>query len=464
MSGLKDKRGFVGANKKGFKRSRKNYGVFAGALLVIGIVMLMTFVSMYANAYGEAGGANIMDQGTTYMVGKGGTTPYICYGDNVFIMTWFGKDSSGNWMLNATQIDLNGNIVKTVTLTNDLALYNNKPSGMGSRIAYDPDDNIFMVLWYSANDSLDGLFMNSNLTQIGHSMVINSTVSVNYHAFSITYIGNSRFIVVWNDNSYDNYYRIITYSNGSAIMGTIGKISGDASHSHLNNVVSYDSKTGHILVIWRNSTGKSGVYNITGKIFDSNMSQVIKNDFTIANGYTKGMSYDIPNVAAGDGVFMIIYANRSAPYTVSATMINASTGEIMNNFTIGNSYVGVKYYGMGIAYNGSGGFMVAWPNSDKNIEATLYSENGKKIFTMSITNTTDSEESPMVAVSEKISTTSSETLGATNQVYQFVWYDYTTGEVYTANYSSGVFVPEFSAFLPILIVAVVACIAIKRRY
>ncbi len=463
MSGLTGKRGFVGDNKKKFKKSKKNYGLFVGTLLVIGAIILVTFLSVYANAYNGTERVSIMDQGTTHIVGKGGTTPYICYGDNVFIMTWFGKDSSGNWVLNATQIDLNGSILKTVTLTNDLALYNNKPSGMGSRIAYDPDDNVFMVLWYSANDSLDGLFMNSDLTQIGHGMVINSTVSVNYHAFSISYIGSSRFVVVWNDNSYDNYYRIITYSSGSPIMSSVEKVSGDSSHSHLNDVVSYDSKTGHILIIWRNSTGKSGVYNITGKIFNSDMSNVIKSDFTIANGYSQGMSYDIPNAAAGNGVFMVIYANRSSPYTIYATLINASNGEIMSNFIIGNSYIGIKYYGMGIVYNGSNGFMVAWPNNDKNIQATLYSNNGKEIFTMAITNTTDSEESPMVAVSEK-PTTSSKALEATNQVYQFVWYDYTTGEVYTANYSSDVFVPEFSAFLPILIVAVVTFIAIKRRH
>jgi len=462
MSGIRDKRGFVGVNKKQAKEFKRNRGLLLGAVLVVGIIVVITFLSVYATAYDSSEEPAMMNQGATHMVGKGGTTPYICYGDNVFVMTWFGKDSSGNWMLNATQIDLNGSVLKTVTLTNDLALYNNKPSGMGSRIAYDPDDNIFMVLWYSANNSLDGMFINSSLTQIGHSMVINSTVSVNYHAFSVNYIGNSRFIVVWNDNSYDNYYRIITYSNGSAIMGTIEKISGDSSHSHLNDVVSYDPKTGYILVIWRNSTGKSGVYNITGKIFDSNMTTV-KNDFTIANGYSEGMSYDMPNVAAGNGVFMIIYANRSAPYTVYGTMVNASNGEIMNTFTIGNSYIGIKYYGMGIVYNGSGGFMVAWPNSDKNIEATLYSDNGKEVFSMAITNTTDSEESPMVAVSENPVTTSSRALEATNQVYQFVWYDYTTGEVYTASYSSEVFVPEFSAFLPVLIVVAVAVIAIKRR-
>ncbi len=454
MRGLRSSEGFVGNSRRweGKKGSKKMFLTVA----VISILLFGSLVVFLGSSLSTANNAGYVPlKNSEKMLGNGGSTPYICYGNGTFVTLWFGKDSSGNWMLNATEMDVYGNILKTTTITSDIALYNSKPSGMGPRMAYDPYYKIFFMIWYSSNKSLDGLVLNDTLVPQGSPVVLNSTVSVNYHGFGLTYIGESKFLVSWSDNKYDNYYRIVEYVNDSLVLGNIEKVSSDAQHSHLNNMVAYDPLTGNIMVIWRNSTGKSGVYNITGKIFNGSM-KIVKNDFTIANGYKEGMSYDMPNIAAGDGRFMVIYGNRSSPYDVYGVIINASNGEIMKTFLIGQSYVGLKYYGMGIAYNGSGGFMVAWPNSNKNIEATLYSCNGTKVADMLVTNTTHSEEAPMVAAGF-IPTR------ASNVVYQFVWYDYTSSTVNTANYSESALVPEFTALVPVLAVLIVA-IAVRKRH
>ena len=80
MSGLRDKRGFVGVNKKQAKEFKRNRGLLLGAVLVVGIIVVITFLSVYATAYDSSEEPAMMSQGATHMVGKGGTTPYICYG------------------------------------------------------------------------------------------------------------------------------------------------------------------------------------------------------------------------------------------------------------------------------------------------------------------------------------------------------------------------------------------------
>ncbi len=457
MGGLKGRKGFVDNRMYGRLNSRKALGGVFLTTVIIVIVLGVLGASFYGAAVGSVKEVNYNLMETSHtMIGKGGSTPYICYGNNSFVVLWFGKDTAGNWMLNATLIDAYGNVEKNVTLSTDVALYNSKPSGMGPRVAYDPNDNLFFAIWYSSNKSLDGIFMNPSLGTLTSPFVINGTVKVDYHAFGLTYIGNSKFLVIWNDAKYDNYYRTVEYNNGTPEMSSISKVSLDTSHSHLNDAVAYDPTTGNIMVIWRNSTGSSGVYNITGKIFDNNMSKVIRNDFTIANGFKESKGYDMPNIVGGNGRFMVIYANRNSPYGVYGMLINASSGSIMKTFEIGESYYGIKYYGMGVTYNGSGGFMVSWPGSDKNIMATMYSSNGTMVTQFKITNSTDSLEAPVVSAGYMPTR-------ASNVVYQFVWYDYTTGEIYTANYQESVLVPEFSPLLPLLAVFVVGIIAHRRK-
>ncbi|GEM_PF-2332867 len=393
-------------------------------------------------------------------LGMGNNTPAITVDTRhgVFAIAWYGYDSHKHtWYLNITLIGSNdGSILGRETITSDINIYYGKPFKYGPQIAYDPDDNGYLLIWYSANKSLDGALLTDHAQLVYGPFVINRTAThVSPNAFGLSYAGNHQFNVVWSSTTYKSYFRSVkvdTSSNPPVTLGTEVQISDDPIRSHVNHEVATDIGEGTTMVVWRNSTGDNTKYNITGKIFDAEITTVYKEDFTVADGFKDGKKYDYPNVAGGTGLFFVVYANSNSPYDVHGK-IYASDGTLAKEIDIIDSSYVLKYYGIGVAYNGSGGFVVVCPDSSKNIVALLYDTDGNLVWHKTIVEDGDSNEGARVAVDPS---------GNGNPTYQFVWYSYTDKVVRTSFWAESELVPEFSAAIPMLAVLLVF-VAIWRR-
>ena len=269
--------------------------------------------------------------------------------------------------------------------------------------------------------------------------------------FGLAY-GDGKFLVVWSDSSYSNYGRTVQFNPSdpdNPILGTPFQISTD-SHSHANNFVAYDDTSKTFLVLWRNHSGITGLYNITGKLFDTDMNP-LTGDMLIADGVSANTRYDYPSAEGGAGKFFVAYVNYNSPYDVHGVYMNSTDGSLGTTFEIGKSAkYGVSF--VGIAYN-ENGYIVAWTNESYDIVAMTYNLEGTPTLPepLVISNTTDSEEWQDVAYNNETNT------------YYFVWYDYTAKHVYGSLWTSAE-IPEFSALLPIMAVALVAFFVYRRRH
>ena len=178
------------------------------------------------------------------------------------------------------------------------------------------------------------------------------------------------------------------------------------------------------------------------------MSGVVYKDFTVADGFHDGKRYDIPNVVGGDHAFFVVYANTSN-YGIYGAVLKNNT--VTTRIFIGHTSSNVKYYGIGLAYAGTDQYLVVWPDSNKNIVATLYNLNGEKVWEKTIVSDGNSNEAPVVATD------------TTQSTYQFVWYDYTDGIVKTSFWTNSELVPEFNAIVPLVAVLLVVPIIIRRK-
>ena len=314
------------------------------------------------------------------------------------------------------------------------------------RIATDYYNKVLLVTW------LNGTYINGTFMYNGSSGIVktaNFTIAsdVGNTAFGLAY-GAGKFLLVWSGSNNHNHGVFITYNSSDPDNPKISAsfdISAD-THSHADNFVAYDNDSNEFLVLWRNYSGQTGLYNITGKLFDVE-GNAITGDITIADGVANNTKYDYPSAAGGPGVFFVSYVNYNSPYDVHGVIIDKG-GNLKNSFLIDHSSkYGVSF--TGIAYDGSN-FIVDWTNSSYDIYAMVYDTNGRDMLSepLVISNTADSEEWQDVAYNPNTDS------------YYFVWYDYTAKHDYGAMWNHSE-IPEFSAFLPVLIV-VVAVIAIER--
>ncbi len=426
------------------------------ALLVVAGILISVMVVMgtAGNMASEQAYAYPESRSTHGVLGAGNTTPEITAGKNSFAVAWYGYDNGTNqWNLNVSFVSIDGgSVTSTVKITSDLYIKYGKPSGLSPKICYDTVNDDYLLIWYSENKSLDGIIIKNDGTALTDVFVINGTKKVDYHAFGLSFVG-AVFVVSWQDTSYDNWFRNVSYDSSSGMkMDPIIQLSKDTVHTHLNQASAYDISAEETGFVWRNSTGTSGNYNITMKLYTNGVGSVMKNDFTIADGFGDGKAYDMPNIANDENVFMVVYANRNSPYTVYGAFVD-HTGNIVKRITIGTSYTGIKYYGIGITRNVTEGFVVTWPDSDKNIVAAAYNDTGALIWEKTIVSDGNASEGPRVAMAY-------DTNGNAN--YTFVWYDYTNGLVKIAFYSSDEFVPELGPML-IVLVPILAVIALRRK-
>ena len=460
MRDMRTHESFVGSGKvrKSYKKVKQRNYAWAPivVMLVVASAVFMAFFTtaphIGTNSYGYRSVENDLGAGnTTPDIIPVPTAPY-------FIVAWYGYNIHQKmWYVNVTRIDGNdGSIINTNTVTTDLYIYSGHPSGLQPRIALDPDDKAFLVIWYSENKSLVGKILDDQGRPWFNTFVINDTsVSVDYHNFGIAYIGNSKFLITWNTGGYDSYFTIVQFTgsgNSGVSVDSSKLLSSDTAHSHVNHPVATNISNDRTMVLWRNSTGARGKYNITAKIFTSNMSSIVKNDFTVADGRDDSKGYDMPNVAAGDNEFFVVYANRNSPYDAHAKIYDIN-GNLITSLDLPTTGSAIKYYGMGVAYNGSGGFVVTMPDNNRNIIAILYDTHGNLVWQHTIIADGSSNEGPRVAVL---------TDSNGNPVYQFVWNDATNGIVRTSYWQESELVPEFSAAIPMLAILLVL-VAIWRR-
>ncbi len=461
MSGLQSRDSFVG-NGKTWKPKQKASSargkiIVAVAVFITVSVTFGVFALSYHAGNGSSISGNYAFREVKNDIGVGNTTPAIAVdsAQSVFAIAWYGYDTQNQvWNLNVTLIgSTDGSIFSTETITQDIAIYYGKPSGKGPRIIWDPDDAAYLLIWYSQDQSIDGVFLDDHAQIVDGPFVINGTVKVYHSAFGLSYIGHHNFVVSWADTSsyHHSWYRVVTYNSGSSpphSFGPVTELSSDTTHSHINHASAFSSGLGQVAFVWRNSTG-TGYYNITAAIYSGDMGSKIWNDFTVADGATDAKDYDIPNVVGGDNAFFVVYAETSSPYTIHGAILKDNS--VTTRITIGDSYYGVKYYGIGIAYNGSDEYLVVWPDSNKNIVASLYDLNGDLKWQKIVVSDGNKNEAPAVAID------------TTQSTYQFVWYDYTNGIVRTSFWTESELVPELGALAPLLAIVLPAIIVIRNR-
>lgn len=461
MRGLESRDSFVGNSKLSKPSIKKKSSTGKMRVTILAIIIVASSMAFMVST---GGGTKSITSASSFEyrvvsnnLGVGNTTPAIAVNsENVtFAIAWYGYDAYNKiWNLNVTLIcSADGTIFSTETITHDINISYGDPNGRGPRIVWDPDDCAYLLIWLSQNKSIDGVFLDDHAHVVDGPFVINDTVKVGAYAFGLSYIGNHNFVVSWADTSpyHHSWYRVITYNLGSSpphSFGPVTELSSDNAHSHINHASAFSSGLNQVAFVWRNSTG-TGYYNITATIYSGDMSSKIWNDFTVADGAHDKEDYNIPNIVGGDEAFFLVYAETSSPYTIYGAFLKDNS--VTTRITIGDSYYGVKSYGIGLAYNGSNEYLVVWPDSSKNLVASLYDLNGDLKWQKIIVSDGNKNEAPAVAIDP------------TRKTYQFVWYDNTNGIVKTSFWQLSELVPEFSAVLPVLAVFLVIATIVRRK-
>ncbi len=450
MKGVKDKSSFVGNRK-----SKRVKNSFSGIVIfgVIAIIMISSIyvVAFYGNIVYDNEGINKEDSynlrsSVLQDFGAGYKNPQVVSTREFFVVATVHYGALNITFLNA----VSGDVATVYPLAFDVFKWY-------FRIAADSNHERVIVTWMNESGCLNATFLyrdtnNGNLVKTDNFTI---AFDVGTTGFGVEY-GSSEFLMVWSDASWENHGVSIAFNSADPNNPSISSailVSSD-THSHAMNFVAYDSSKDHFLVLWRNYSGITGKYNITGKILDANMNTVI-NDFTIANGVTDDTKYDYPSGEGGPGRFFVAYVSCNSSYEIYGTMIDSASGINLTNFHIGTSYgSSTTYYGgyVGIAFNGTN-FIIDWTTMKADIVSMSYDVNGSAIFSQPVivSATGDVEEWQDVAVNPK-----------PNTIY-FVWQNFSDHHDYGTLWSTDDYVPEFSAFLPIIAVLAVAFFVYRRK-
>ena len=370
--------------------------------------------------------------------GAGYKNPQVISADNYFVVGTVNKGALTLHLIDASD----GSEVTSSQVVSDVNSYY-------FRIAYDSSADEVMVLWINGTGSLNYTFVTGiSGGALNPSGTINNLVT-NAGTTGIGLAGdnNGHFFAVWSDTSYHNHY-VIVKTDGSH-DSNFPDVSSD-THSHAQNFAAYDPTTNHFIVVWRNYSGLTGLYNITAKLFYSD-GRAASGDILVGDGVAANTKYDYPSVEGGNGKFAIAYVNYNSPYDIHLTIMDASSGSISATVDVGNTAKYGRSY-VGIAYNGTG-FTVDWTNESYDIVANNYDPNGNPAFSQpkAISATSDSEEWQDVAYNPN------------TQTYYFVWYDYTDKDDHGSLWTENEYVPEFNAFIPLLAVLFVVPVVLRRR-
>ncbi len=368
--------------------------------------------------------------------------PRVCYGDGVFLVATI--NASG--YVNVTAV----NSTSGINITAPLTVTTNATTTGRVCIAYSPVDDVFILVWKNTSSYILGSFIqvNGNTLTSSGCFIINDT-SVGLTSFGLAY-GASKFFVVWSDTSNDNYGRFVYYNLTDPTPQPSFLISPDTSHSHAKNAVAYDPFSQEFIVVWRNTTSTTGIYNITARIFNDTGAPLTP-DFTVADGASTGAAFDYPEVSAGSGVFFITYVNASGTYPIYASFLN-STGAVTLTEQIGTTgSTGISYPNS--AFDGKD-FVVTWVETvglAYDVFSAVYYPNGSAATAapVDITNTADSERTPDVAAD------------TINGTYYYVWYDYSNSKTYGVVQQKSYIVPEF--ILPVAIISLIFVIVVFKK-
>ncbi len=441
MRGLVERNGFI-VGIKGKPPKRRGSRIFMVTIMVILVLSSVFAITLYSAASSSKPKFSDIFEGRAVNqdLGAGYKNPQVVALGNYFIAGTINYGKITIIFINGTDGSIYGAISPAVD-------GNNKYFSVCS----DPANKVLMVAWINGSSYLNGTFIyldgSGNLAKTDNFTI---TDNVGTTLFGVTY-GYGEFLVVWSDSGNHNHGRIVKYNTNNPSNPTLGNIFdiSQDTHSHADNFVAYDSTTKHFLVLWRNYSGITGKYNITGKIFDVN-GNAVTGDFLVADGVAANTKFDYPSAEGGPGRFLVGYMNYNSPYDIHGVIVDASDGSIIKSFSIGNT----DKYGVslaGIAYNGNS-YIVTWTNESYDIVAMTYDTNGNALLNqpLAIANTSDSEEWQDVAYNNETGN------------YYFVWYDYTQkhdfGSLWTHSEIS-----EFSTFLPIITVLAVAFFVYRRR-
>ena len=440
MRGLKPKHGFVDNRVAHSGRGRKSKFLVSAIVLLLlagGLAMAVFVHSPSAQEKLQPMGIRAVQQD----FGAGYKNPQVVPGGEFFVVGTVSYGKLSIILINGTD----GSINSTFGPVSDV-------NSWYFRIAVDPENKAVLIVWNNGT-YLNGTYLYVNSTgEIVKSTNFTVASGVGTTSFGLAY-GDGVFFVVWSDSSFKNFGRTIKFNPADPDNPTLGTIFGisDDSHSHASNFVAYDNVSNKFLVLWRNYSGITGLYNITGRLFDSS-GNALSGDILVANGVAANTKYDYPTAEGGSGDFFVAYVNVNSPYDIHGVMLNAADGSVGTPFTIGNTYkYGASF--TGIAYNGTG-YIVTWTNESSDIVAMKYDVDGNAQLSkpLTVAGTSDSEEWQDVAYNNETGT------------YYFVWYDYTSKHDYGSLWTEDELVPELNAVLPILVVALVAIIFYRRKH
>ncbi len=376
------------------------------------------------------------------VVGNGSKHIAVAYGNGTFVEVWYSYDGA---YFNATAINsTTGGIVKTKTISKDVYIHNNHPS-INPAIIYIPGLNGFMVTWVNSTNYSEAMVIDSNLNVVYPEMTVNDSTGVSYRGIAVGFDGK-KVLFVWSDS---NGYLEGRFMNDT-YQGNAFRISTYNSEQKYPSIA-YDSHSGNYMVVWVNHTSE---YNITGKIINANTMQPISGDIPIATVQSSSDSFTSPYVAAGNGEFFVTYVNYNSPYNITAKIFDSNGSLITNKpISIGTTY---KYgkSSMPVTFNGTD-FIVAWSNENESIITTSYNLNGTMVTSKVVYNGTNGGN-PVIAYDSD------------NKGYFFGWTEYQgSGKPYKLSstiLTNDEFVPEFNFVAPILAVAAVSLVIVRRKH
>ncbi len=440
MRSLKAKGSFVGDSHIHTGSMKKDIPEILSIILIFIISISVIAITVFDP--GILMGKNATNTRAPLGFGITAKNPRVCYRNGMFLVATI--NASG--YVNVTAV----NSTTGINITSPLTVTTNATTTGRVCIAYSPVDDVFILVWKNTSSYILGSFIQVNGNTLTNSkcLIINDT-PVGLTSFGLAY-GASKFFVVWSDTSNDNYGKFVYYNLTNPTPQPSFSISQDTSHSHAKNAVAYDPLSQEFIVVWRNTTSTTGVYNITARIFNDTGTPLTP-DFTVADGASNGAAFDYPEVSAGSGVFFITYVNASGTYPIYASFIN-STGTVTLTEQIGTTgSTGVSYPNS--AFDGKD-FVVTWVETvgvAYDVFSAVYYPNGSAatISPVDITNTADSERTPDVAADP------------INGTYYYVWYDYSNSNTYGVVQQKSYIIPEFT--LPVAIISLIFVIVVFKK-
>ena len=212
-------------------------------------------------------------------------------------------------------------------------------SGSGS-VAYDSDNNRFLVLW-GYNDDIHGQLVNADGSLFGGNITISNAINSQEDPVVAYDDVNGRYLAVWGDrrnyatDSVDVYGQLV---NADGTLDGTNFVITDNDQAQHNYEVAYDGTTQRFLVAWEDLRNASQ-RDLYGRVLNANGTP-FTGEFVISDAVNQQWGPHIANDSTNDRFLVVWYDDRTGGYQISdiyGQIVNADGTLNGNNFPIADN-------------------------------------------------------------------------------------------------------------------------------